>query len=472
MPALTLALAVGAVVADGAAQAAGTLYVSEGGNDAGDCSKSDPCKSFERVYDVARPGQVVEVAAGSYPPQKLPADSEKESGTSVVFQPAPGADVRVPERVDVFASNVVFRGSGLGKGFVFGSWSAKPGSRNLTFEQVNTGIFSISGAKDITVRGGQVGPWAHGSDSQVTSADGRPPTNILIDGVYFHDIQRESPDDHIECLQFGAGENVVIQNSRFVRCSDHDVFIRSWGTPADRLANFTLQNNFFGRTTVGFYTGQFSRPSGDGGTCDGFKLRDNVLEQSWTIRCAPPNDSPATPEVSGNYWAFPEVPSACGTAGVWRSNIYEARPEKPCDPTAKFVPAARELPLFKDDALRRIRGIGFRCGTPVGGERTSAVVCALSGKRFAQRIVVVGGPSGKVKLVTANVVRRSGSTSDAAPILGRLAAMPFQGRSKRVERATRFVSRWLGESADAKIGAVRLRVYTSEDDLNLLISPH
>ena len=41
------------------------------------------------------------------------------------------------------------------------------------------------------------------------------PTNILIDGVYFHDIVRTNPAAHTECLQIMAGNGIVIRNSRF-----------------------------------------------------------------------------------------------------------------------------------------------------------------------------------------------------------------------------------------------------------------
>jgi hypothetical protein len=458
------------VATGGHAATSASLYVSAQGSDSGSCTASSPCSSLGRAYSLAQPGQVVEVAGGTYPSQKISPDPAKASGSPVVFRPAAGALVRVQESVDVFASNVTFAGTGLDTGFVFGGWSAKPGARGLTFEAVNTGIFSISGASNITVRGGQVGPWPHGSDSQVTSRDGVAPTNILIDGVYFHDVQRDSPDDHTECLQFGAGQNIVIRNNRFLRCSDHDVFIRSRGQPGDKLVNFTIEDNFFGATTNGFYTGQFSRPAGEGGTCDNVELRDNVLEQGWTLRCSPPNDAPEATKVSGNYWAFPDAPSYCSLAGVWEANIFEKAPAKPCDAAGKLVPASRELPLRTTDAVRRVKAMGFRCGAPAIGARTSATVCTTSGKRFATRVVVAGSESGRVQLVKARLTRRSGTVADAARVLGSLAGIPVQGRPKLIQRAKTLVARGVGRTADASVGAVRVRVYTADDDLALLLS--
>src|SRR4051794_22361928 len=43
-----------------------SLFVAPGGNDGGDCSAADPCRSFDRAYHVARPGQVVQLAGGDY----------------------------------------------------------------------------------------------------------------------------------------------------------------------------------------------------------------------------------------------------------------------------------------------------------------------------------------------------------------------------------------------------------------------
>jgi len=48
--------------------------------------------------------------------------------------------------------------------------------------------------------------------------DKHPSTNILIDGVYVHDIREPNADAHSDCIHFTAGVNVVIRNSRFRDC--------------------------------------------------------------------------------------------------------------------------------------------------------------------------------------------------------------------------------------------------------------
>src|SRR4051794_19431792 len=73
--------------------AAADLYLSPNGNDANSCAQSAPCKSFDRAYKAAQPGQVVEAAAGTYGGQSIGADASKTSANDVVFQPAAGAAV-------------------------------------------------------------------------------------------------------------------------------------------------------------------------------------------------------------------------------------------------------------------------------------------------------------------------------------------------------------------------------------------
>jgi fibronectin type 3 domain-containing protein len=313
----------------------GSLYVSLAGADTNACTQAAPCASFARAYQVASPGTVVVVSGGAYPSQQIPIDASKTSSTDVVFQPASGATVSIPW-LDIYGNHVVFQGTGLGTGFNVQSWMTRPGAGDVTLANVNTGIFSISGSHDVTITGGQVGPWTSGSlgeDPQISrSADGTAPTNITIDGVYFHDVQRGSPTDHTECLQFGAGQNVVIRNNRFVRCSDHDIFIRSWGGAGTKLIGFVLENNFFGPTSNGFYNGQFAQ-SADLSTCDSFVLRYNTLTQPWSVGCAPSSSSSVALQIYGNLWAMTFDSYGCYNGGIYRDNYYSAVTSTKCDPS-------------------------------------------------------------------------------------------------------------------------------------------
>src|SRR4051812_22367419 len=73
-----------------ASASAADRYVSTTGSDSGSCTAAAPCKSLGRAYVVASPGQVVEVAAGTYGGQTIGYDASKTSEADVVIQAAPG----------------------------------------------------------------------------------------------------------------------------------------------------------------------------------------------------------------------------------------------------------------------------------------------------------------------------------------------------------------------------------------------
>ena len=84
---------------------AATRFVAPAGSDAGTCTAPAPCRSLDRAYHVAVPGEVVEVAGGAYGAQTITPDPGK-AGTGcataarlaacVAFTPAAGATVTMP----------------------------------------------------------------------------------------------------------------------------------------------------------------------------------------------------------------------------------------------------------------------------------------------------------------------------------------------------------------------------------------
>jgi hypothetical protein len=67
---LCAAVAAGILALPAAASPA-TRYVAPTGADGAACTASAPCKSFDRAYQVAQPGDVVEVADGTYGSQTV-----------------------------------------------------------------------------------------------------------------------------------------------------------------------------------------------------------------------------------------------------------------------------------------------------------------------------------------------------------------------------------------------------------------
>src|SRR4051812_48945309 len=86
-----------------------SVFVSPNGSDGSDCKRRRPCASFDRAYHAAKPGQVVEVAAGDYPTQELGRDDRKTGPKSVLFRPTEGARVTLENLTVEGASFVSFK---------------------------------------------------------------------------------------------------------------------------------------------------------------------------------------------------------------------------------------------------------------------------------------------------------------------------------------------------------------------------
>jgi hypothetical protein len=261
------------------------LYLSPAGSDGNPCTKARPCLSFARAWNASRAGQTIELAAGTYGHQLIRPYSGS-SRADVVFQPAKGAKV-VVGGVDIEGSHIEFRDLRLG------GWKTIEPATDVTFRNVATASFFIWSASHVRLIGGSVGPNLQATfDSQITTNPGSqtPPSNILIDGVRFHDWVDADPGqgNHIECLQVGSGVNVTIRNSRFERCGTHDIFLRSWGSLSGGvhpLRNWLLENNFFGSTLQGFFAMQIAEGADPAVPCENFLVRNNSFLQDIYVSC-------------------------------------------------------------------------------------------------------------------------------------------------------------------------------------------
>jgi hypothetical protein len=222
--------------------------VALSGADQGACLAAHPCATLGYAYQVARPGEVVDVAAGSYPLQTIPLVASR-AGAPVIIRPAAGAQVALAG-IEVYGAHVELRD------FVTRGWYVKEGATDVTFRNVSAdGAIFITSANNVRILGGSVGP-GDSIDSQIKAADavGAPvPSDILIDSVDFHDWTRVAdPSAHVECLQIGAGVRITIRNSVFKDCETHGLFVRSWGGTM-RIADLDIEHNWFGVTNVGYY---------------------------------------------------------------------------------------------------------------------------------------------------------------------------------------------------------------------------
>jgi hypothetical protein len=265
--------------------ATGSVYISTTGSDKNSCSPAAPCASFDRGYHAARPGQFVLVAGGSYPAQAIKPDPTKTNASAdVVFQPQTSSQVSVAS-VTVSASHLEIRSMQT-------KWAVQPGSDTITFRNVVAdGKISISGASNVSVIGGQVySPVPVSSDPIIAAYAGKVPTNILIDGVSFHNWYDVGPGQlhHIECLQVGAAINLTIRNSDFKNCATHDIFVRSWGTlnnSPNPLSNIVIQNNTMAATS-GYYSMQIYDDLWTSAPRTSFSVIGNTAQQDFVIRVA------------------------------------------------------------------------------------------------------------------------------------------------------------------------------------------
>ena len=307
-----------------------TVFLAPGGRDRGPCSEAAPCRSFRRAYRAAQPGEVVEVAGGSYGDQVLGYDRRKRSPDDVVFRPTEGADVRVRSvsfgrwTTDLGARHVTLAGMTLG-----GLLTQR--TEDLTFEDLTIdGAFWIQGARDVTMRGGSVGgteglhadiaDWYHECCGAV------PAERVLIDGVHFHDMVMATPADHVECLQISGGRQITVRNSRFSRCDTFDLLA---GDHRTQLRGLVVEGNTFEPSTARFgesYYGLSVRSGTD------VVIRDNRSPQAWAGPS--PADRVERWLVTGN-----EMPAGtCDDRITYRANRWTDG--EACDPSDAVTASA------------------------------------------------------------------------------------------------------------------------------------
>jgi len=304
------------VFAGGATGAPAALYVSATGSDSGLCSSSAPCKSFDRAYRLAAPGERVVVTPGSYPPQAINASGR--TGARVVFAPPPGAKVTLAHELNVFGSHIEFQR------MTVSDWYVRGGAEDVTFRGMNVQLFFIRSASHVRVLGGSVGGIDDGSAPTIGSTYRSivPSRDIVIDGVRFHDItRRASPGAHVQCLFVQSVDGLVIRRSSFRNCAVFDVYVNNIGVgPVPK--NMLFENDLFGHASSGgFYSLYVRNDPGD--TIDGLVVRYNSMVQgphfdrgAYTRSSVVANVSPFTQEqcVGGIVFSHNIFDAArCGT---------------------------------------------------------------------------------------------------------------------------------------------------------------
>ena len=266
---------------------AAELFVSTGGHDANPCTAAAPCRSFERAYQSAAPGQVVEVAAGEYGEESIPVDVGKAPATSrVVFVPAPGAAVGLAD-LSVYGTHAEVRDLRID------AFAMREGARDVVLRNVHiNGTFAIRSGADLSILGGEVGPAPDGvSFISAAYESSVPARNILIDGVEFHDYVKVTDGAHVDCLSVDEVVGLTIRNSRFRNCEHFAILFGKDSSTQRGASNVLVENNFFDCCRSGYYSLGFQQFEGGtvrfnstnkafgflGGPVTGLTLSSNVL---------------------------------------------------------------------------------------------------------------------------------------------------------------------------------------------------
>jgi hypothetical protein len=230
-----------------------SLYISPTGSDSANCRHTSPCRSFARAYKKARPGQVVQVAGGSYGPQSIPVDGSKQSKKDVVFRPAPGSAVSVSS-LDVYGSHVKLERMRLTSFPYLRTWRQ---AADLTFHRLRAARFTIMGSHNVRLRGGNYGPSANAYSSIQSEGanDTKVATNVRLVGVTIHDYRQTDGSSHVDCLHIFGARGVVIRRSLFYNCEAFAIlFTKIPGSPVPTPTNVTIENNFIDCCGSGYFS--------------------------------------------------------------------------------------------------------------------------------------------------------------------------------------------------------------------------
>jgi chitodextrinase len=279
------------------------VYVARNGSDSASCSASSPCASLQRAYSVASPGDVVEVAGGTYPPQTIDSGS-KSSSADVVFRPAAGATVTFDcgtvstvgggtiggqTCLDIAVSHITFDG-GPSRSFKTQSYSVigfsyqgridtERGVSDITFRNMDIGAVAV-GSSQTTVSHNDLGPSVDPLNIRQASGTG----NIWQDNLV-HDFLIMN-GGHMECVTWDGGTNITFEYNEFRSCAVFAIFAK----PVDDISGKVDHNAFW--NPRGLTTNMDVRiVTGSGADRCDVSVTNNWMSESTFYNCPGVSDS-------------------------------------------------------------------------------------------------------------------------------------------------------------------------------------
>jgi hypothetical protein len=279
-PKAALVTATDACSSTGSPSAPPTVFVAPTGSDGSPCTKTAPCKSLDRAYHVAAPGETVEVAGGSYPSQTINAKAGA-APPHVLLRETPGARVVLGDEGATVgclefegAQYVTVKGFETsyttvgGQRHQCGVTIGRSDAHHVTLEDIDAGMIWF-GADDVTVLGGDFGPGID-ENTKIEFGTGHAPRNILIDGAVVHDQRRHQ--DHPECVALWGGSGITIRNSLFYNCEVFHLWIVANN---ETISDVLIEGNTFTQPDARLGIASTIKVGDHGGVLENVVLRGN-----------------------------------------------------------------------------------------------------------------------------------------------------------------------------------------------------
>jgi hypothetical protein len=239
-----------------AAPAPAQRFVASNGSDSNPCTRTAPCQSLDRAYRAARPGDVVEIAGGTYTGSPdIHHDQSKTSSDDVVFRPAAGANAVFTQQLHVYASHVTIDGS-TGhitiNSFEILSESMSRITTDVTLEHIDAahGQSQIETSNGVTISDLDIGGSCTGEDALriISNFDlvGADPRNVVVEDSRIGNICLPADSGaHPDCLAISGGQHITIRRNKIWYCGTQGLYTAiDFGTAS--IDNVLIENNWFG----------------------------------------------------------------------------------------------------------------------------------------------------------------------------------------------------------------------------------